>query len=111
MPDQIIPPELLSDVARRFKLLGEPVRLELLSQLQTRGEMHVQALVDATGHGQANISKHLSLMTREGLVRRRQEGIYAYYSIADPSLSGLCLLVCAQLQGHLIPSSANNSAS
>ena len=100
MSEQIIPYDLLEQVAQRFKTLGEPVRLEILSQLQTCGEMNVQALVDATGRGQANVSKHLGVLAREGLVRRRQDGIYAYYSISDPSLSGLCLLVCAQLQGR-----------
>ena len=100
MSDPIIPSDLLDQVAQRFKTLGEPVRLEILSQLQACGEMNVQGLVEATGRGQANVSKHLGVLAREGLVRRRQDGIYAYYSISDPSLSGLCLLVCAQLQGR-----------
>ena len=98
MQKRLIPRKLLDRVAHRFKLLGEPVRLEILNLLQTHGEMNVQELVEATGQGQGNVSKHLGLMAREGFVRRRREGVYAYYSISDPSLSGLCLLVCGQLR-------------
>ena len=29
---------------------------------------------------------------------RRKDGLHAYYQIADPSLSGICLLVCAQIE-------------
>ncbi|MDX1530602.1 MAG: metalloregulator ArsR/SmtB family transcription factor [Rhodothermales bacterium] len=94
----LLPPSWLERAAERFRLLGEPVRLGLLNLLHTRGEMNVQELVEATGQSHANVSKHLRLMLDAGLVGRRQEGLYAYYRIADPSLSGICLLVCAQLQ-------------
>lgn len=92
-----MPPRILSDVARRFRLLGEPVRLELLNQLQVNGEMNVQRLVELTGHGQANVSKHLRLMEEEGLLSRRQDGLYAFYRLEDPSLAALCMIVCGQL--------------
>ncbi len=94
----LVPRELLEDAARRFQLLGEPVRLEILNLLQVREEMNVQEIVEATGQSHANISKHLRLMATAGLVARRKEGLYAFYHIVDPSLSGLCLLVCSQLR-------------
>lgn len=97
---QIIPADHLEEVASRFRLLSDPVRLELLNQLLVYGERNVQALVAATGHQQANVSKHLRLLLEAGMVARRQEGLYAYYQIADPSLSGLCLLVCGQVQAR-----------
>ena len=85
-------------VAQRFKVLSEPVRLMLLNQLQVHTEMAVQELVETTGQRQANVSKHLALMTREGLLNRRKDGLNVYYSIADPSLAQLCELVCTQLR-------------
>jgi len=98
MPSQLLPKELLIQVAHRFRLLGEPVRLEVLNLLHSKGEMNVQELIEATGQLQANVSKHLKLLAQEGMITRRKEGLYSYYSISDPSLSGLCLLVCGQLQ-------------
>ena len=98
MAFQLLPKDLLIRVAHRFKLLGEPVRLEILNLLHANGEMNVQELIEATGQQQANVSKHLKLLADEGMVSRRKEGLYVFYSISDPSLSGLCLLVCGQLQ-------------
>ena len=91
---------MLDRAARRFKLLSEPSRLQILNLLHVNGEMPVQDIVDATGLGQANVSKHLGAMAQEGLVQRRQEGLYAFYEIADQSLSALCLLVCSQLRAE-----------
>jgi ArsR family transcriptional regulator len=60
--------------------------------------MNVQELVESTGQSQANVSKHLGLLVKDGVVRRRKDGLYAYFCIDDPSLSGLCLLVCGQIR-------------
>lgn len=94
----LVPADQIDAVARRFRLLGEPVRLRLLNVLAEADEMTVGDLVDATGQRQANVSKHLGLMADEGLLARRREGVYVYYSISDPTLSALCLLVSTQLK-------------
>ena len=100
MTSSLLPRDLLEKVARRFQLLGEPVRLEVLNLLNARGELNVQQIVEETGQSQANISKHLRLLADNGLVSRRKDGLYGYYSINDPSLAGLCLLVCGQINGQ-----------
>ena len=99
---RMVPPAMLERVARRFKLLSEPARLEILNQLQTNAEMSVQALVEATGYQQANMSKHLGLLAREGLLLRRKEGLNVYYRIADPTLAALCTLVCGQIRQEIL---------
>lgn len=98
MSTDLIPRPLLDRAAHRFRLLGEPARLEILNLLQARNETNVQDLVEATGLSQANVSKHLGLMLREGLIARRQEGLFAFYSISDPTLAAICLLVCGKLR-------------
>lgn len=98
MANELVPSERLEEAASRFKLLSETVRLELLNQLQQHGEMTVSELVEATGHRQANVSKHLGMMAREGLLARRKEGLYVHYSINDPTISALCMLVCGRLR-------------
>ena len=97
MAFELLPRELLHEVAGRFRLLGEPVRLEILNLLHVHGEMNVQEIIEATGQQQANVSKHLKLLAEADMVSRRKEGLFVYYSVADPSLSGLCLLVCGQI--------------
>jgi DNA-binding transcriptional ArsR family regulator len=86
-------------VAERFRLLGDPLRLRLLQTLQ-RGERSVADLVAATGATQANVSKHLQLMLRGGVVQRRREGLFVYYSIRDARVFELCGLVCGSLTDH-----------
>ncbi|AXI99628.1 transcriptional regulator, ArsR family [Cyclonatronum proteinivorum] len=88
--------QTLEHVAQRFKILGEPMRLRLLACLQ-QGERCVQDLVSETGAGQANVSKHLSLMISHGILGRRKEGLHVYYFIADDSVYDLCDLVCESI--------------
>lgn len=98
MSEALVPTRMLEKAARRFRMLGEPVRLDILNQLNVRGEMAVQDLVEATGQQQANVSKHLRLLMDEGCVERRKEGLYSFYRISDPTLSAMCLLVCSRIR-------------
>ena len=101
MSQNLMPDAMIERVARRFKILSEPIRLELLNLMQINGEMSVQALVNASGHRQANVSKHLGLLAREGILSRRKKGLNVFYNIDDPSIQGLCLLVCGQIRSDL----------
>jgi ArsR family transcriptional regulator len=87
-------------VSGRFRALGDPTRLRILNTLM-QGENSVQRLVDTTGLEQSNVSRHLSVLRREGLVERRAEGNRAVYSINDPSIVRLCEIVCGGLEGML----------
>jgi DNA-binding transcriptional ArsR family regulator len=93
-------PQLMELVAERFKVLAEPARLQILSQLRDR-EMTVSDLVEATGMGQANVSKHLALLLSLGFVARRKEGLYAFYELADNRVFQLCDLMCARIESEL----------
>jgi DNA-binding transcriptional ArsR family regulator len=92
--------EALDLVAARFRLLGDASRLRLLRALMD-GEHSVQELVEASGLSQTNVSRHLGLMRREGVVARRAEGNRAVYSIADPTLRRLCRTVCGGLSERM----------
>lgn len=92
--------EALELIAARFRVLGEPMRLKLLRTL-LEGEKTVSELIEETGGNQANISKHLNLLTQAGILGRRKNGLHVYYSIADRGIFELCNLVCGQLQDQL----------
>jgi len=89
--------EALQLVAARFRILGDPMRLRILQELQS-GEMSVSALTEAVESTQPNVSKHLKTLQDEGLLGRRQEGNTVYYSIADETVFQLCDVVCSSLQ-------------
>jgi DNA-binding transcriptional ArsR family regulator len=88
---------LIEQIALRFRLLGEPLRLKLVAAL-AGGEQSVSDLVELTGAGQPNVSKHLAALAQGGLVRRRKLGLVALYSIADPLVLRLCDVLCAGVQ-------------
>ncbi len=85
--------EALEQVALRFKLLSDPMRLKILHSLQD-GEKTVTELVKMTGSSQPNISKHLNILRTTGMVKRRQESNQAFFSIAAPFIFDLCDIVC-----------------
>lgn len=87
-------------VARRFAVLSEPMRLRLIQALFA-GEMSVNALAEATGGTQANVSRHLQTLTQAHILSRRKEGLQVFYAIADPSIYKLCELVCGSLEKSL----------
>ena len=85
-------------VAERFKALSEPARLLLLRTLMG-GEHTVNELVEETGFGQANVSKHLQVLHQHGFVRRRKSGLFVYYTIADRQVVRLCDAMCLRVAG------------
>jgi len=90
-------PAALDFVATRFRVLGEPMRLKLLIALET-GEKNVTELVQLTEATQANVSKHLGILSDAGMVSRRKEGLKTFYEISDPQIFKLCDLMCSKLQ-------------
>lgn len=90
-------PELMTLVAERFRALGEPARLQILSALRG-GERTVSELVAETGLGQANVSKHLQLLHSLGFVRRTKEGLFVRYALTDRDVFRLCDLMCGRLE-------------
>ena len=97
---QIASPEVLAPVAEYFKVLSEVRRLQILRCLQT-GSLNVTEIGEATGLGQANLSKHLKVLTQVGLVSRQPQGVSVYYSICDPTVFAVCDLVCDRISTQI----------
>lgn len=85
--------DLMELMARRFRLLGEPIRLHLLHLLQER-EYSVNELTAAVHANQSTVSRHLSALYDGGMVNRRRDGSNVHYSISDPLVIELCRMVC-----------------
>lgn len=83
----------LEIVAARFRALSDASRLQILQNL-FNGERSVQELCELTDMGQANVSKHLSVLADQGIVKKRRQGVFVYYSIGDSTIYELCEIVC-----------------
>ena len=82
------------------KTLAQPKRLMLVHELRT-GERPVWQLASNLGISQPNVSQHLSIMRRRGIVVTRREGTTVYYSLASPRIGEACDLVYGFLTEQL----------
>jgi len=96
-PVKQLPDAALELIAQRFRALSEPVRLRLLNALM-QGEKNVTQLVEAARTGQANVSKHLSVLKQAGMISTRRDGLTTVCAISDPAISQLCGIMCARLK-------------
>ena len=75
-----LPDDLVELIARRFRVLGEPMRIKLLDRLR-EGEASVNELADGLDASQQNISKHLAVLADVGILGRRKVGTHVYYRL------------------------------
>jgi DNA-binding transcriptional ArsR family regulator len=95
-----LPDDLVGLIARRFRVIGEPMRIRLLDRLR-EGEATVSDLAEALDASQQNISKHLSVLADVGIVGRRKAGNHVHYRIVDEGVFALCDQVCGSVQQQL----------
>src|SRR5262245_10395775 len=95
-----LPDDLADLIARRFRVLGEPMRIRLLDRLR-QDEATVGELSEALGASQQNVSKHLAVLAEAGILGRRKQGNHVYYRIVDEGVFALCEAVCGSLEQQL----------
>lgn len=71
----------MRDTVELFKILSDETRLRLIAAL-SKSEFCVCELVDALKVSQYNISRHLGVLRKSGLVDDRKEGVWVYYRLA-----------------------------
>ena len=69
--------------AEVLKALAHPLRLAVVQYL-AKEEKCVCEIVDYVGTSQSNISKHLSIMKKVGILSDRKEGLSVYYRLNMP---------------------------
>jgi len=66
-----------------FKALSDETRLRLVVLLYKR-EYCVCQIEAALGISQTKASRHLAILRRAGLLKSRREGLWIYYTLAEP---------------------------
>jgi DNA-binding transcriptional ArsR family regulator len=79
---------LLRSRERFFKALGNSTRLRMIKMLAIR-EMCVCEIMVSLGMTQSNASHHLEMLERVGIVKKRKEGKWTFYSLAKPEMVDL----------------------
>lgn len=86
--------QVFERAAELFGLLSTPVRLRIVSAL-CQGEKNVSELHGLIEVTQPNVSQHLTMLYRSGVLARRRSGTQVYYRIADDFSGLLCRAVQA----------------
>lgn len=84
-----------------FKALAHPVRLQIMAILR-QGEACVCHLEAILQKRQAYISQQLMVLREVGLLAERKEGLYVYYSLADPNLTVILDASLTAVQPHVV---------
>ena len=92
--------DVFTAVAGYFSLLSDPTRLRILHAI-CDGERSVSAITAVTAASQTNVSRHLGVLYRAGVVARRREGVAVLYRVKDRHLADLCRAVCVQIAGRI----------
>ncbi len=74
----------MQNSAELFKALADETRLRILNLL-VQGELCVCDIMTVLDIGQSKASRHLAYLRNVGLVNDRRNGVWMYYTLADPS--------------------------
>jgi DNA-binding transcriptional ArsR family regulator len=83
-----------------FAALANPTRHELFHHLCGHGRRPGE-LAELAGVSKANVSQHLSILQREGLVRRSRVEGRVVWEVVDPRLAQACALIDEVVGGEL----------
>ncbi len=81
--------------AELFSLLSTPTRLRILYEL-CQGEKNVSQLLQKVEVSQPNISQHLGVLYRGGVVGRRRVGAQVFYHVVSAQALMLCEVLCKE---------------
>jgi DNA-binding transcriptional ArsR family regulator len=82
--------------AELFAVLATPMRLRVLSALCER-EKSVNELLAEINTTQPNLSQHLGVLYRTGVLAKRKEGTQVIYRVQSEKAVALCRSVCTQI--------------
>ncbi len=95
---QILLVDMLSDY---FNALAHATRIDILRLLRGRQKMCVCEIVQKLGKEQSNVSRHLNVLKRAGIISSYQEGVRTIYHIEDTRVHKILEQVEAILQRQL----------
>ncbi len=86
--------------AEVFNALAHPLRVAVAEFLRG-GERCVCEIVAHVGAEQSNISRHLALMVRSGVLANRKKGLKVFYRVRYPCIFNFLRCVDGMLQDQL----------
>jgi len=88
--------QVFERAAELFGILSTPMRLRILSALCDK-EKSVSELLAEIDTTQPNLSQHLNLLYRAGVLAKRKAGTQVIYRVQSARAVNLCRSVCTQI--------------
>jgi ArsR family transcriptional regulator, virulence genes transcriptional regulator len=81
--------KLQSELCKTFT---NPFRMQIIKLLYKK-EMQASELIQATEMSKANLSQHMAILVKNGIVDSKKEGRTVYYSLSDPKIRQACSIM------------------
>ena len=94
--DQQTATRVFEVAAELFSVLSTPIRLQILGAL-CDGELSVSQILERIETTQPNLSQHLAILYRHGVIGKRKEGTQVIYSVQSEKAVALCRSVVTQV--------------
>jgi ArsR family transcriptional regulator len=88
MPDLLAREDRALAAANILRAIAHPLRLRVLCAV-SKGEACVQDILEKVGTSQSNVSQHLALLRKKGVLYARKDGNRVFYGIADQRIMHL----------------------
>ena len=82
------------------QVLSSPLRLRILDQIGT-GEVAYGTLLSRLGISKTNLSQHLAILRKGGVIAVRRKGVHVHYRLTYPEIKTLCSAMRDVLAKHL----------
>lgn len=74
------------------KALAHPLRIEVIDLLKER-EYCFADILEVTGGLKSNLSQHLKVLTKKGILKVRKDGQCSHFTLASPKVAQACGLL------------------
>jgi len=98
--NHIVNRELLGLHAEILNTLAHPLRLKILEKLR-KGACCVCKIIPYVGGEQSNVSHHLAILRKAGIVRSEKKGLEVWYEVTDDRIFKIIDLVRDYIVGDL----------
>ena len=88
-----------------MKAVAHPIRLAIVDILRG-GEKCVCKITEAVGAERSNVSRHLAVMVKAGILASRKEGLMVYYNLRTPCVLDFFTCVEGVLREQLLEDQA-----
>jgi ArsR family transcriptional regulator len=92
--------ELYHMQAEIAKVLANPTRLRILNRIG-KGEVSYATLLAELGISKTNLSQHLAVLRKGGVVTVRRQGVHVHCRLTFPEIKDLCSAMRDILAKHL----------